>query len=135
MTLNLLSVVADWDIKYFLLLVFLRISLFGRLSKSSHLMDYILYLPLESSTELLMFLDSIWSSPKEENSQNRERWRQRRINTLAMLTLISVYFLKMESYMHIYSANTNWCSFIFKCFLLIIAFTVFQILLGTLINF
>ena len=107
MTLNLLSVVADWEIKYFLLLVFLRISLFGRLSKSSHLMDYILYLPLESSTELLMFLDSIWSSPKEENSQNRERWRQRRINTLAMLTLIFVYFLKMESYMHIYSANTN----------------------------
>ena len=69
LTLHLLSVVADckFILKYFLLLMFLRISLFGKVIKK-HLMNYILYLPLESSTELLMCLDSIWSNPTEENS-------------------------------------------------------------------
>lgn len=72
-------------------------------------MDYIVYLPLEGSTELLMFFDNTWSCRRSQNKSV-----DRRINKLAMLTLLFVYFLLMMGhYMHIYSANTKWMLFYF----------------------
>lgn len=71
-------------------------------------MDYCAFLPLEGSTELLMFF-----VPGPVQAAKITKGADRRINKLAMLTLLFVYFLMMDSYMHIYSVNTKWMLFYF----------------------